>query len=99
MILNYLKKAEKRPYQEFRTQSLRLGELCLKKKRLMIWVAVLAALALAALFTGGCSGRGETGSGAGDGLEPYRVGAVVDISGPSSSLGGAGAQYTPDAGG
>ena len=40
----------------------------MKKKRLMIWVAVLAALALAALFTGGCSGRGETGSGAGDGL-------------------------------
>ena len=60
----------------------------MKKGRLMIWVAVLTVLAVTALLAGGCSGNKETGSKAGAGKEPYKIGAVIDISGPSSSLGG-----------
>jgi len=61
--------------------------LKLKRGKLTILFALLAYLALTALLAAGCSGGGGSGSGAGDGREPYKVGAVIDISGPSSSLG------------
>ena len=63
------------------------GEPYLKKNRLKLYIAILTALAVTALLAGGCSGSAKTGSKAGDGQEPYRIGAVIDISGPSSSLG------------
>lgn len=48
-------------------------------------LAVILAVMLALL--GGCSGTNSTASKTTAGKEPYKIGAVVDISGPSSSLG------------
>ena len=49
---------------------------------------ILASLLVAVLLLSGCAGgTKETGAKKDTGKEPYRIGAVVDISGPSSSLG------------
>lgn len=59
----------------------------MKKKR-MISIAGLAALLVAlGLLLSGCGGAKDQGAKPGAGKEPYKVGAVLDISGPSSSLG------------
>lgn len=58
------------------------------KKGSMFSLAGLTALVIAVgLLLSGCAGGKDAGGKAGEGKEPYRIGAVVDISGPSSSLG------------
>lgn len=56
----------------------------MKKTGLLTCLVML--IATAALLISGCAGNKDAGKAAG-GKEPYRIGAVVDISGPSSSLG------------
>ncbi len=56
----------------------------LKKTGLLTCLIIL--ITTAALLISGCAGNKDTGKAAG-GNEPYRIGAVIDISGPSSSLG------------
>ncbi|HBC93015.1 MAG TPA: ABC transporter substrate-binding protein [Pelotomaculum sp.] len=63
------------------------GEKALPKARLIVVTALAGVLAVVLLLLGGCSGSSSNGSNAGAGKEPYRIGAVVDISGSSSSLG------------
>jgi len=56
-------------------------------KKIKIISAVLVVLVLATgLVLSGCAGN-NTGSKAGTDAETYRIGAVLDISGPASSLG------------
>ena len=51
-------------------------------------IYIMATLLAAVLLLSGCAGGTEqTGAKKDSGKEPYRIGAVVDISGPSSSLG------------
>jgi branched-chain amino acid transport system substrate-binding protein len=51
-------------------------------------VYIIASLLAAVFLLSGCaSGTKETGAPTDTAKEPYRIGAVVDISGPSSSLG------------
>lgn len=58
----------------------------MKKNRKLSLVG-LVALVIAGLLLSGCAGSKDAGGKAGAGKEPYKIGAVVDISGPSSSLG------------
>lgn len=57
----------------------------MKKKG--IFLAGIMMLVVAGLLLSGCAGNKDAGGKAGAGKEPYKVGAVIDISGPSSSLG------------
>ncbi len=51
------------------------------------WAAVLLLVVFTAMLAAGC-GQSGTGPGkAGGGVEKYKIGAVLDITGPSSSLG------------
>jgi len=56
----------------------------LKKKRVL--TGIIAAIISAGLLLSGCAGSKETLK-TGDGGEPYKIGAVIDVSGSSSSLG------------
>lgn len=56
----------------------------MKKTRILTCLTVL--IIVAGLLLSGCAGSKDAGK-AGAGKEPYKIGAVVDISGSSSSLG------------
>lgn len=56
------------------------------KTRITLTV-VLAVIAAVGLLLSGCASRQDTGGKSVAGKEPYKIGAVVDISGNSSSLG------------
>ena len=56
----------------------------MKKKRVL--TGIIAAIISAGLLLSGCAGSKETLK-TGDGGEPYKIGAVIDVSGSSSSLG------------
>ncbi|MFA4884478.1 MAG: ABC transporter substrate-binding protein [Desulfotomaculaceae bacterium] len=51
-----------------------------------ILTSIIALIITAALLLSGCAGSKDAGKTSA-GNEPYRIGAVIDISGPSSSLG------------
>lgn len=55
-------------------------------KRMRILTSIIALIITAALLLSGCAGSKDAGKTSA-GNEPYRIGAVIDISGPSSSLG------------
>lgn len=55
-------------------------------KKTGLLTCLIMLITAAALLISGCAGNKDTGKAAG-GKEPYRIGAVIDISGPSSSLG------------
>lgn len=59
----------------------------MKNLRIKATASVAVLLLSAVLILSGCSGTKESGVKAGGANEPYRIGAVIDISGPSSSLG------------
>lgn len=59
----------------------------MKKTRLFSLTGVVVLVIAAGLLLSGCGGSKDAGGKAGAGKEPYKIGAVVDISGPSSSLG------------
>jgi len=56
----------------------------LKKNRIL--TGIIAVIITAGLLLSGCSGSKDTGKTTA-GKEPYKIGAVIDISGTSSSLG------------
>lgn len=58
-----------------------------KSTRRIILTILLAVMAAAGLLLSGCASGQDTGGKSGAGKEPYKIGAVVDISGNSSSLG------------
>jgi len=60
------------------------GEKGLKKNRNL--TGIIAVIITAGLLLSGCSGSKDTGKTTA-GKEPYKIGAVIDISGTSSSLG------------
>jgi len=55
-------------------------------KRNRISTGIIAVIIAAGLLLSGCSGSKDTGKTTA-GKEPYKIGAVIDISGTSSSLG------------
>ncbi|MHB9094026.1 MAG: ABC transporter substrate-binding protein, partial [Eubacteriales bacterium] len=58
--------------------------MCFKSKKLM---AVLTGLLIIGLVLAGCGQSASTTKESKDSNEPYKIGAVFDISGKSSSLG------------
>lgn len=57
------------------------------KPGLIMVTALAGILAVMLLLLGGCSGSNSPASKTTGGKETYKIGAVVDVSGPSSSLG------------
>jgi len=55
-------------------------------KKINLLTCLIILITTAALLISGCAGNKDTGKTSA-GKEPYRIGAVIDISGPSSSLG------------
>jgi len=56
------------------------------RKRIKLLAGLAVLIITAGLLLSGCGGK-DTGAKAGGDKEPYKIGAVIDISGPSSSLG------------